>query len=102
MSAILAFFDIVQCLGVFLDAPWLEHTCYPAAYFFLVGSLCKVLSIMYITAIITHVNLYLDAPSKKRKLVYSLIAIVLVILSTIILIVTETAGMFTVCIYAYI
>lgn len=92
MSAVLAFFDVIQCLGIFLDAPWLEHTCYPAAYFFLAGSACKVLTITYITAIITYVVFYLESPSKKRKLVYSSVAIVLVVLSLIILTVTETAG----------
>ena len=92
MSAILAFFDIVQCIGIFLDAPWFDHTCYPGAYFFLIGSLCKVLSITYITAIITHVIFYFESPSKKRKLVYSSIAMVSVIFSTIVLTVTETAG----------
>jgi hypothetical protein len=92
MSAVLAFFDVLQCLGIFLDAPWLDHTCYPGAYFFLGGSFCKVLCIMYITAIITHVIFYFDAPSKKRKLVYSSIAIASVVISTIALCVTETAG----------
>lgn len=101
MSAILAFFDILQCLGIFLDAPWLDHTCYPAAYFFLFGSLCKVLSITYITAIITHVIFYLESPSKKRKLVYSSIAIISVIISTIILTTAETAGKLNGLLYYY-
>ena len=92
MSALLAFFDILQCLGIFLDSPWSHDTCYPGAYFFLIGSLCKVLSITYITVIITHVIFYLDAPSKMRKLVYLTIAGVSVIISTIMLCVNDTAG----------
>lgn len=91
MSAILAFFDVVQCCGIFLDAPWLNHTCYPASYFFLTGSLCKVLAITYVTVIITHVILYIESPSKKRKLIYSSVTITLGMISTIVMPVVEVA-----------
>ena len=91
MSAVLAFFDIFQCLGIFLDSPWTDDACYPAAYFFLIGSLCKVLTIMYITAIVTHVIIYVESPSKKRKLIYCSIGVVCVLLSTMMLTVSEVA-----------
>jgi hypothetical protein len=94
MSAVLGGFDILQCLGIFLDAPWLKDTCYTAAYLFLSGSLCKVMSIMYITIIITHVVIYVESPSRKRKLIYSFIGILCAILSTIMLTVHGVAGEF--------
>lgn len=92
MSAVLAFFDIIQCIGIFLDSPWLDDACYPGAYFFLTGSLCKVLSIMYVTTIVIHVIFYVQSPSKKRKLIYTAVAVCCVILSTIMLTTQETAG----------
>ena len=95
MSAILAFFDVIQCLGIFLDAPWLDSTCYPASYFFLWGSLCKVLAVTYITATITHVILYMEAPSKKKKVISSMVAVFLALISAIILPVEEVAGWYS-------
>lgn len=92
MSAILAFFDTVQCMGIFLDAPWLNKTCYPAAYLFMAGSLCKVLAIMYITSIITHAIFNLEAPSKDRKLLYSCLAISSGVISTVMMTMGGTAG----------
>lgn len=91
MSAILAFCDVVQCLGIFLDSPWLNSTCYVGAYLFLIGSLSKVLCITYITAIIAYVVIWLSAPTKNRKIAGGGFGLLLVVISSVALLSSETA-----------